>query len=938
MMPVRGAPGSRINCARLPTYASPSLPPRLPGPLATGSCKGSQASAPVCVGFLARTQQRLVILVLAACTLPVRGQSVPPSSGRCDLNGDLLPSGALSRLGSVRLRHSYPLRSVAIGPGGKLLASLDERGLLCTWDFATGRLLQRFACPRGPRGCRDRLLAFSPSGARLAVASGKEVLLVDPRTGEQKGSLPHKGEVLSVQYSPDGKTLASGTADGTLTLWDTGRRKVRGFFPGADMGIRGDARGIGCVVFSPDGKNLVSEGYGKVLKVWDPATGGLLRTLDWRDPEEKTAPPREIVVLTRDGKGVSSRETLPPSESITSGAFTPNGKAVAVSTASTGKANGGVYLIDPASGKKLRRFDGEYRGANSVAFSPDGSLLAAVVWNWCGILVWEVASGRRIFQSPEHISESVSFTPDGHTLVSGTPKGTIRMWDVASGKERKRPAEHCEGVLAIGFTPDGRTVVTRSLDRTIRLWDPATGRARLLVPPAKEHFQEFYDRLPEIQFFPDGGGFLSQQEAHGLSLRDGASGVEVHKFTGLDFDISTYAFSPDGKVLAVRTLDKRHEERSVHVLDAFTGQEVRRLRDPANVYRDCGFFFGYHGPLRFSPEGKVLASASYNKVRLWEMATGKELYQLAGHKGHIHALTFFPGGRLLATEGGGRETDFSPRYRSFDRTNRIWDLISGRQLSVVDDKEAPFWRAFAPDERTYAATAMEDVLLCEAATGKPMLRFTNPRTECEAVAYSPDAERLAAGYHDGIGLVWDLTPQGWQAPTAKATPEQLRQFWTDLAAEDAPRAHLAIYTLAHHGAPALAFLRERLKPVPKDFAERLRQSIADLDADNFRTRELAMRELTRLGPDAVLPLHAALDAKPSGEARNRIEALLKELHPWYIKDPETLRTVRAIWVLQRMATPEARAVLDSLASGAPEARITQEAQAALRFLDRNRKP
>jgi hypothetical protein len=169
-------------------------------------------------------------------------------------------------------------------------------------------------------------------------------------------------------------------------------------------------------------------------------------------------------------------------------------------------------------------------------------------------------------------------------------------------------------------------------------------------------------------------------------------------------------------------------------------------------------------------------------------------------------------------------------------------------------------------------------------------------------------------------------------------PDQLRQCWANLAGEDAQSAHRAVYTLAHHGAAALTFIRERLKPIPKDYADRLRQRIADLDSDDFRTRELAMRELTRLGPDAVLPLHAALDAKPSVEAKKRIEALLKDLHPWYIKDPETLRTVRAIWVLQRMATPEARALLESLAAGAPEARITQEAQAALRFLDRNRKP
>jgi WD40 repeat protein len=789
--------------------------------------------------------------------------------------------------------------------------------MLCTWDLATGRPVLRFACPREPSGCGSQVLAFSPSGNCLAAASSDQVLLVDAGTGKQMGCLLHKDKVLSVQYSSDGQTLASGSEEGTIRLWDTASGKERRLFVGSDKDLCGPARGISCLAFSPDGKTLVSEGYGKVLKCWDAATGILLRTLQWGDPKENAARPSEVVDRA---------------------VFAPDGKAIVVTTQGTGPEDGRIYLIDPASGKQLRTLAGQYHGAGSVAFSPDGSLLAAVVWNPSSILVWELASGRRVFQARDHIHEFVCFTPDGRTVVSGCNDGIIRMWDLATGKERERPAEHCGRVLAIAFTPDGRSVATRSWDLTIRLWDAATGRPQLLLPPAEERFHEFYQRLPEVHFMPDGLTFLSQQEAHALSLRDVACGQEVRMFHRLDYYISTYAFSPNGKVLAVRTLDKPLKERWVHLLDATTGKELRRLRDPAIPYWSGGAYFGYNGPLRFSPDGEVLASSSHNQVRVWEAATGKELRQLEGHHGHIHTLTFFPGGRLLATEGGGRETDNSPPRRSFDRTNRLWEVATGRQLSVVQDKEAPFWRTFAPDRRSYAATAMEEVLFCEAATGKPMLRFTNPRTECEAVAFSPEVERLAAGYHDGIGLVWDLTPQGWQAPTGKATPEQLRQVWTDLAGEDAPRAHRALYTLAHQGPPALAFLRERLKPVPKDYADRLRQRIADLDNDDFRKRELAVRELTHLGPDAVLPLHAALDAKPSVEAKNRIEALLKKLHPWYIKDPETLRTVRAIWVLQRMATPEARTLLESLAAGAPEARITQEAQAALRFLDRNRKP
>jgi hypothetical protein len=275
----------------------------------------------------------------------------------------------------------------------------------------------------------------------------------------------------------------------------------------------------------------------------------------------------------------------------------------------------------------------------------------------------------------------------------------------------------------------------------------------------------------------------------------------------------------------------------------------------------------------------------------------------------------------------------------FDETNRIWDLTTGRQVWIDTGDKAPFWAIIAPDGRTFSDSHPRgQPMVFEMASGKPLLRLSHPGTEAWSLAYAPDSQRLLTGQLTGGGLIWDLRPQGWQAPAAKQTVTDLQQGYDDLKGEDAPRAHRAIYTLAHQGAPALAFLRERLKPVPKDYADRLRQRIADLDNDDFRRRELAVRELTRLGPDAVLPLHAALDAKPSVEAKNRIEALLKELHPWYIKDPETLRTVRAIWVLQRMATPEARALLESLAAGAPEARITQEAQAALRFLDRNRKP
>jgi hypothetical protein len=375
-------------------------------------------------------------------------------------------------------------------------------------------------------------------------------------------------------------------------------------------------------------------------------------------------------------------------------------------------------------------------------------------------------------------------------------------------------------------------------------------------------------------------------------------------------------------------------ENWICVLHATTGEELRRMRDP--VHRVAGAPRLLAGPLTISPDSKLVASAFSNPIiRLWDPLTGKEVCRLRGHEAYLHQIAFFPHGKMVASAAGWETENGFP----IDHTNRIWDLTTGRQVWIDTGDKAPFWSTIAPDGRTFADTdAKGKLVVYEMASGKPLLCLSCPGSEDVILTYSPDVQRLLTGQPGGAGLIWDLSPQGWQAPAAKPNAKELQQCWEDLNGEDGPRARCAVYTLAHHGAPALAFLRERLKPIPKDYAERVRQRIADLDSDDFRKRELAVRELTRLGPDAVLPLHAALDAKPSVEAKNRIEALLKDLHPWYIKDPETLRTVRAIWVLQRMATPEARAVLESLAAGAPEARITQEAQAALRFLDRNRKP
>jgi len=226
---------------------------------------------------------------------------------------------------------------------------------------------------------------------------------------------------------------------------------------------------------------------------------------------------------------------------------------------------------------------------------------------------------------------------------------------------------------------------------------------------------------------------------------------------------------------------------------------------------------------------------------------------------------------------------------------------------------------FSPDGRTLATGGRDGtVSLWEVATGALRRRFHGHTAAVGRLAFSADGRTLASASSDTTVLLWDvagLTPaERRELPPPKAGPPL--QLWEDLAAADPGRADRALRLLAAVPAQAVPLLRERLRPVAKPDAERVKRLVADLGSKQFTLRDRAARELERLGDRVETALQQALERGPSLEVRRRIEGLLARCAETAVPAPEPLRAFRALEVLERIGSAAPRRILETLAGGA----------------------
>jgi WD40 repeat protein len=408
--------------------------------------------------------------------------------------------------------------------------------------------------------------------------------------------------------------------------------------------------------------------------------------------------------------------------------------------------------------------------------------------------------------------------------------------------------------------------------------------------------------------------------------------------------LAALALSPNGEVLATRSFDNPQ----VHLWEA-TGIRRQTLGSPVEEIGDLDTeAAGVIVPdMAFSPDGRCLAGAGPRRqLCLWDVARGNLLWEVPPQTGlAIERFAFSPSGHILAT-------------LQADRTVTLYEAVSGvkcGQLGEADPKNrrvylaynyygrsrlaqtrrvAPVCLAFSPDGR-YLAVAKDTLVihLWDILAGREIGQLTGHQGGVVSLLFSPDGKRLISGSTDTTTLTWDLSrfTSARRAPADFAVPKSLDALWTDLADPDATRAFDAIRRLFTSPDQAVNLIQERVLPATLPDPQRLTQLLADLESDRFELRRQAEAELLGLGEWAEPALRKLLADDPPLDLRQRLERLLDKLAR-QVQIAGRMRDLRAVELLELIGSSQARQTLQSLAGGAPGARLTREAKSALERL------
>ncbi|MGF1581704.1 MAG: hypothetical protein ACFCD0_20435 [Gemmataceae bacterium] len=831
-----------------------------------------------------------------------------PKKRRVDVFGEPLPRGAIARLGTTRwLLHESPMLFTSDGK----LAVTDARRP-CVIDMATGKTVRM-----------------------LNVTSLGSFLMPDDKT-------------LVVAGIRDSKDVSS--FDG-LSCFDIHTGKIVRHFRifGYDFSWSRDGRRVvGCEL-----------GGRRLVKVWDLKTGKVLQT--WTSPwgQALLSPDGKIVAFRNsksikicnvsDGKERCRWKSRSPNVGVSDHCkkflFSPDAKFVACTE------TGAVTLWDVTTGKPRRvsklgsRLETGKESPVTITFSVSGRYLAAGTSSG-NLYVWDLRQGKlvqRILDAGHGLPVYVlNFTPDNKTLISQARFfQSARLWDIATGKEMTPPGVNGSPVDAIAFNNDGKQIATHGPGAPLTVWNSRTGKVL--------HRFSTFGYLGQSNDGPL--AFLAKDKLlargfrHWLSVWDLSSGELLHKTKGKGpFDTTQNNSIQDRVVFPNCSLDENR------FLVVFPGQfkppENPRAHfiHPLRWYR-VGVFdlrqgevvesyrvdLDYLAKIALSPDKRTLVGVNhFSKLVACDWNRRVKLFSLPTFQHPIRRISFSRNGRMLFV------LTVENSKTSRKHIIHVYEMASGKKRWKAEfkfDGSSPSLCCVA-NERLVGFTQGDEVSLFDPRTCEKLAQLKASGGWIRCLEFSPDGKMLGTGSEDTTALVWDVSKVLTPTKTVDLTKKAFDQCWSDLMSQDPRRAYTAIRLLSLAPQKTVGYLNEVMKPVPPMSEKQIRTLVHQLNSERFVIRTRATRKLFILGEAARSVLEAVEKSPPSLECGLRVRKILRKLQKARMQArplvAEELRVVRAVEVLQRIGTQDAKGLLSQLAKGWEKALLTREAKMALR--------
>jgi len=628
------------------------------------------------------------------------------------------------------------------------------------------------------------------------------------------GTVQHRQDapIYHIRYSPDGKFVVTDGDDGQFRVWDAGDGRL----------IRRLDVGIGEILdlaFSSDGKRVAAVGLlsNPVKRTvvghttfTDLATGRRVAQGKWEEhdlvmelafsPDARllTIGMHEGTVRVLDAMtGVESLRINLAERRVDQIAFASAGNRIAIASIArkSGKRRTQINVFDLGNGKELRvipELDGEIE---ALAFSPDGTRIAATLSSH--VVLWDIASGQQA-ELKADLGEKLAFSADGLRLAGFDGSGTFRLWDLVTRRRIDSFKTSTSALNASAFSPDARTFASNGEWSVLHFWDLETHRDRLAFPDAHA------DLARSILFTADGKTLITGSGDKTVRLWDLGTG-RLRKILRHEGGVRAIALSIDGRSLVTGTegggfanlWDLTKEEGPINLLvgyrlifpifpialgfssraDSILGcgndgtlrrwdlKERRMMTVTQPQFSGTAYPFpGYAFSAGvFFADGQKLAVIDYiTGLHVVDLPTGKELYHVAD----ANVVVPSPDERTLAIATPGSTSELEQWVGHYTTTHSdhgtisLLDSVTGVEKLQIAVPGSQVWAlAFSPDGKTLAATAgwrQGQIHLYEAATGKETRTIASPPLRTSALAFTPDGASLVTGMADTSVLIWDV--------------------------------------------------------------------------------------------------------------------------------------------------------------------------------------